>query len=192
MRLRYLHARKIDRDGVHAVDRSQPFAAVDPGAQGAAIIVERGAILSIRPLLGAPAMLEAAWEITRHRARLLVVEEQFLAKDFQATVRIARSAALLIGMVCAMVDEYEESDDHTVQVVWVPPDSWARPALGLRGPKKRGERKAAALALGARDLGDHPRYRAASKELKSGIADAYGIARWWLRLGPGRTECGSS
>lgn len=198
MRIREYHARKGDPDGVHGIDRSKRFAAVDPGGDGAVVIcVERRLIAKIAPLQGAASMTDAAWACAHHGVRTLVIEDQFLAKDVRASVRLARSAGRFVGMVgvaCDVVDigvDWQDDmgtvaglDGPLLEVVWVLPDRWARPALGLVGRPKRGERKARAIALADRDIGQHPRYRAAAAGLRSGIADAYGIARWWLGLRP--------
>lgn len=197
MRIREYHARKRDPDGVHGISRAKPFAAIDPGADGAMIAFVEHRIRAVVPLQGAASMTDAAWACARLGVRTLIVEDQFFAKDVRASVRLARSAGRFVGMVGVAADVVDIGvdwaddmgtlaglDGPLLQVVWVLPDGWARPALGLVGSPVRGERKARAIALADRDIGEHPRYRAAADGTRSGIADAYGILRWWLGLGP--------
>lgn len=197
MRIREYHARKRDPDGVHGMSRSKPFATIDPGADGAMICFVDRRIRAVVPLQGPASMTDAAWVCAHLGVRTLIVEDQFLAKDVRASVRLARAAGRFVGMVGIAADvvdigvDWKDDmgtlaglDGPLLEVVWVLPDRWQRAALGLVGSPKRAERKARAIALADRDIGEHPRYRAAADGVRSGIADAYGLLRWWLGLGP--------
>lgn len=184
MTVRHHYVRKGDPDGINALERRGPFGAVDPGGDGAALLVRDGKVVAILPIEGA-AGLTTAWRLAVDGARTLVVEEQFMAKNVQSTIRLARGAGVLVGMWAAACD-YSDAGETLCRVVWVMPDTWARRALNLQGRPVRGQRKATAIRLADRDLGKDPRYRGATAAQRSGIADAYGVARWWLRLPPGR------
>lgn len=184
--IREFRARKPDKDGVQGLDRAEPFVAVDPGNDGAAILIIHGSICG---LYGPSQEALFAEDCGRLGVRRLIVEGAFVYRNpsgqldrIDALIRLCRRAGRIVGRVAQALEHAD--DPGPLEVVWVHPQSWGNFALGLGGHPRRDERKAAALRLAERDLAGHPRYAGATSAVKVGFADAYGIARWWLRLRP--------
>lgn len=198
MLLRQRFARKGDPDGVQGIDRALPFAAIDPGAYGGLVIVADRRVRALYPLSSTPQLLEAAYACAAAGVRLLICEEQFMGKNAASTMRIVFGAGVLVGSIVTANDLVSEAAvqldrssldfaDLAVEVIWTPPATWQRFTLPLRAGTKNNpvlspEIKAAARAIGDRVLGKHPRYRAGTNELRQAYSDAFGIARWWLRI----------
>lgn len=150
----------------------EPFASIDPGGDGAVLIWRHP--LSpwphiVLPLPGHANDRTAADEIAATGVRLVVIEAQYHHKNARTALKLARRAGMLLGSI-----SYPTADLR-LRVVFVPPGSWQT----VLGKQRRGRTKELAMAMAAADFGADSRYTRASKSIKSGIADALGMARWW-------------
>lgn len=152
--------------------KPEPFAAIDPGGDGAVLLWDEpgGLPALVMTLPGHASDLQAAVEIARRQISLVVIEAQYHHKNAITALKLARRAGILLGHI-------SHACPYDVRVVFIPPASWQ----SILGKDRRGKTKALAQERAAADFGSDSRYTMASKAIQSGIADAYGLARWWCQ-----------
>jgi hypothetical protein len=162
----------------------QPFAAVDPGAEGAVVCYDR---VELRPdgLIHKPVAvfplsvpLEViARELVARGVKLLLMEAQYQGVNKTTVIKLARRAAYLPGFLAGM---WQPED---VTVFWLLPATWQAVLRKLEGKKKlaAGEAKKLAEQYANRIYNGDGRWTGATKAQRSGIADATAIALWAQR-----------
>lgn len=163
-----------DPEAVRLVSRSCAFASLDPGSQGALLAWSHGAAerWPVRPGVVVPITSRAggadlAARICReYGVQVLLVEDQFLGrqtKNFATTKRLIFTAGVVVGQIMHAC----ELDD----VVQVHPATWQ-----VRLPKHRNSKERAKLHAGRLLPGWLRAFRGG---LRSGCADALGLADWF-------------
>ncbi len=161
----------------------QPFAAVDPGAEGVVVVYDRIGLTSdgviekpakVFPL--AVSLDHIARELVDSGVKLLFVEAQYQGVNPHTTIKLVRRAGYLPAFLAGM---WQPED---VTVVWVVPATWQAVLRKMEGRKlAKGEAKVLAQQYAARIFGGDGRWVGASNAQKSGVADAMAIALWAQR-----------
>lgn len=163
---------------------AQPFAAVDPGADGAVVIYDRiglapGGLIE-RPCKVFPLTVSLdviARELVTSGVKMLLVEAQYHGPSAMGTIRLARRAGYLPAFLAGM---WQPED---VTVLWIAPTTWQSMLGRMEGHKlATGEGKVLAQKYATRIFGGDGRWVGANKAQKSGIADAMAIALWGQRV----------
>jgi hypothetical protein len=168
--------RPSDPERVDLVSRGVPFASLDPGSEGALLVWRQGSAVRwpVAPDVAVPITARAGGADLAARAcerlgvRVLLVEDQFLGrqtKNFATTKRLIFTAGVVVGYImqsCELED-----------VVQVHPATWL---VGL--PKHSDGKKRAQLHAGRLLPGWLNTFRGG---LRSGCADALGLADWFAR-----------
>jgi len=176
--------RKGDPQGVLQLDfNGVAWCTMDPGARGVALAyraLDKWTSPVPEPVrMGAIEGRAGSNRFARRCAphvRLAITEEPFVGRaNVQSALVTARTAGFFQGAMQAALGE------HQLTVITVPAQSWQASELP-RSLGERPERKAEAVRLAELELGNDSRWKSANKELRSAIADAQGMARWWARL----------
>lgn len=150
----------------------ESFCAIDPGQYGAALLFctdppcETPNHVVVLP--GHANDIALAVEATRLKVRLFVVEAQYHGINARTDLQLARRTGMLMGHIA-------HACPQDVRVVFVPPASWQT----TLGKQRRGKTKELAMAQAGDAFRFDSRYTGASEKLRSGIADAFCMARWW-------------
>ncbi len=179
-----------NRTALRQLLQPQPFAVVDPDADGAILIYE-GSVLPKPSAIFRTLMLGDAIAAARQAGvRLVVVESQFMKQSPMVSVKLARRAMIFPAALAGAT--YGASPDP-VSLVWVFPATWQAWMRGGAGTQQaRDDVKAAARDYAEGVLGQDGRWVSANKARKQGIADAITMAGWlrhgfWgFKGGPGK------
>jgi hypothetical protein len=153
---------------------ARSFAAIDPGDAGAVLIYSPSRLLAIYPMAAAVACAKFCAETG---VSLFVVETQYMGKNPQAVLRLARRASMLPTYVAALREA--AGNRAPTSVLWVAPGTWQAPLRKRAGKQPdRVTGKLLALARAREILGGDGRFVGAGKQVQEGIADALGIAEW--------------
>lgn len=154
------------------VPRDVPLVAIDPGAQGVALLWERGvvdwpSVPTRRCSLGdhGSGHRQAAEWCAKLGVRVVLVEDQFVGASAHASVRIARSAGLIVGAI-------QHAAPTVTDVVWTPPSVWQRVLPPGPSTKER------SLMLAHRLLGPWIAQQAPSP-LQEACADVIGMVAFF-------------
>lgn len=165
----------------------QPFAAVDPGAEGAVVVYDRVGLTSDglieKPAKVFPLTVSLDWIVRDLRSmgvRLLFVEAQHVGGvNAQSAIKLVRRAAYLPAYLAGA------SGPEDVTVMWVQPATWqamVKKWARIEDRKlKKGEAKELAMALAKQIFNGDGRFVGANKAQRQGIADAEAIAVWAMR-----------
>ena len=164
----------------------QPFAAVDPGTDGAVVVYDRIGLTSDglieRPCKVFPLTVSLdviARELVNSGVKLLFVEAQYQGVNPSTTIKLVRRAGYLPAFLAGM---WQPED---VTVMWVQPATWqsiVKKWAAIEGRRlKKGEAKKLAMALATQIFNGDGRFVGANKAQRQGIADAEAIAVWAMR-----------
>lgn len=162
----------------------QPFAAVDPGTDGAVVVYDRIGLTSDglieRPCKVFPLTVSLdviARELVNSGVKTLLVEAQYHGPSAMTTIKLARRAGYLPAFLAGM---WQPED---VTVMWIAPATWQGMLQRLEGRKlDKGEGKVLAQKYAERIFKGDGRWVGANKAQRSGIADAMAIALWGQRV----------
>lgn len=162
----------------------QPFAAVDPGNDGAVVVYDRIGLTSDglipKPIAVFPLSVPLdviCSELVNRGVRLLFVESQFVGGNSSSAIKLVRRAAYLPAYLAG---RWQPED---VTVVWVTPATWQAVMRLMKGSKlEKGEAKVVAERLATTIFAGDGRWVGANKAQRSGIADAMAIALWAQRV----------
>ena len=168
----------------------QPFAAVDPGTDGAVVVYDRIGLTSDglieRPCKVFPLTVSLdviARELVNSGVKTLLVEAQYHGPSAMGTIKLARRAGYLPAFLAGM---WQPED---VTVMWIAPTTWQSMLGRMEGHKlakgekrPKGEGKVLAQKYAERIFKGDGRWVGANKAQRSGIADAMAIALWGQRV----------
>jgi hypothetical protein len=158
----------------------QPFAAIDPGKFGAAVVRGSASPVGFMRLYHLfPPPLLALNADALDAVGLYVVEAQYLSTNVMTSLRLARSAASVVAHAAGVRSARGES---TV-VLWVAPSTWQaalRRRMGKLGAGVGRENGKALAMRYARQSGVAHRsaFIDAIRPVQEGMADALGISEW--------------
>lgn len=171
-----------DEKAVRALDPGKHFATIDPGADGVALAFAPPALWTkpMRPLVlerirhyrGA---VRFAHRCVRHGAANLIIERAYVGKNASSGLKTSRTAGYAQGAFAYATASFDPA------IIEIAPQTWQSAALDKTTAKREG-RKAAAVAKAEKWMDGDPRWHDAGKEQRSAIADALGMAEWWVRL----------
>lgn len=161
-----------------ARDRRSGLIVIDPGEHGAILVFDKWwKRFPVAPYFAVsmsdPRAIERAAQAGAEvEAAVIVSEAGYLNVRQPSSLVTARRAGIAIGALCAHIG-------YTVHVVYTPPASWqaiALPNLSASAPSEVRKREAIEVADAF-----IPSLLAAArtKERRSGIADAWGMATWF-------------
>lgn len=155
------------------------FVAVDPGVEGAAMVF--GPRTDPKTNVRFPAhtfLLSDRYAISGLREATLamgihkiVMEDCFIMRGRKANPQTLKNMARRAGYVVGACHH------GFTEVNYAPPDIWQRHIFGLMSNEERKKRKARAVEMAEADKID---LSGLTKAKKEGVADAWGIAKWWM------------
>lgn len=180
-----------NRRALRALLQPQPFAVVDPDADGAIMVYDHKSPMP-RAVFSTILLGDAVRSAQDLGVRLVVVEAQFLKFSPMTSVRLARRAMMFPAALAGAT--YGTCQDP-VSLMWVFATTWLAWLRGNEGKQlKRGEGKALSRAYAETLFARDSRWVNANEARQQGMADAAAIggwvrhAFWGMAGGPGRTE----
>lgn len=178
--LRQYTWKKNDPEGVHGLSRAVPFVAIDPDGAGAIMGWQQP-----RPWPAGPDLIEALTPARYERildrcvemgVEVAVVEDAYThPQNLRSGLQLARNTGIFLGALAQAL----RGPDFVLTVVMVHAQTWQYGVLKLPKKPKRADRKAASMEVAETALSGQVAFQSASEAVRQGMADAYGIARWW-------------
>lgn len=160
--------------------QGKPFAAMDPGREGAVLAFDgngtyRGWAPAIDPVEVSSLWRTAPWEVWTCETQFLPrADDPRVGSMARAAIEIGFTSGLTIGVVAIQ-------SSSTISLVEVAPATWQAHQHRVTGEKRGpGSGIRVAMARAERHFPDRQAWTKETKAQRTGLAAAYGIAEWWV------------